>query len=103
MYVVGILFNTHSQRIDNIAESCLLHGRSRLILFVGVLVDDLLVGEERLVVDALDHEDAEKGQEKRLKEVEKLDEDHRGHAMVLVIQVDSREKVVEIIYVTPFS
>jgi len=59
----------------------------------------LLVVEERVVVDALEHKDTENGQKKNLKEVENFQEDERGHAVVLVVLIDACEELVQVVYV----
>ena len=90
--------HAHAQRPHDIAERFLLHLGARLILFVGRgRVDDALALKQRLVVDALEHEHAEADEKERLEEVEELHEYQRRHAVVLVVQVDPREKVVQVV------
>jgi len=61
----------------------------------------LLGVEEGVVVDALDEQDAEDGEEEYLEEVEELLEDEGGQALALVVLVDAREELVQVVDVAP--
>jgi hypothetical protein len=61
----------------------------------------LLGVEEGVVVDALDEQDAEDGEEEDLEEVEELLEDEGGQALALVVLVDAREELVQVVDVAP--
>jgi hypothetical protein len=87
-----------AEREDHIADRVLLDHRA-----VGPVTNDPLILKQSRVVHTLDHEYAEAGEEEYMKEVEELHEYERGHAVILVVLVDAREKLVQVVDMAPFS
>ena len=94
----------HAQRHEHVAQQLLLdHGGVHVRRIVAGGRDHALIAEQCGVVDARARVHAERGEKDDLEEVEELGEHERRHAVRLVVVVDAREEVVQIVDVAPLG